>query len=77
MLIRFWFTSLKKFFGCSKFLVSFTQWYGAKLSVIVPNKVLEPYIDSAVNMDPLYVLKSKKFYLHMALHVREEKQLKR
>ena len=33
----FWCISLKNFRWCSKFLISLTQWYRTKLSVIVPN----------------------------------------
>ena len=40
-------------------------------------KVFVPYMDSALNMDTTNTFKSKKIYRHMALHVREEKQLKR
>ena len=40
-------------------------------------KVLLPYMDSALNMDTHNIFKINKFYRHMALHVREEKQLKR
>ena len=35
-----------------------------------------PYMDSALNMDIPNAFKRNKFYRHMALHVREEKQLK-
>ena len=38
---------------------------------------LEPYMDSDLNMDTPNIFKSNKFYRNMALHVREEKQLKR
>ena len=34
-------------------------------------------MDSALNMDTPYIFKSNNFYRHIALHVREEKQLKR
>ena len=40
-------------------------------------KVFVPYIDSDLNMDTLNIFKSNKFYRHMALHVCEEKHLKR
>ena len=40
-------------------------------------KVLVPYMVSALNMDTPNIFKSNKFYRHMALHVPEEKQLKR
>ena len=39
--------------------------------------VLVPYIDSAHNMDTPNIFKSNKFYRHMALRARKEKQLKR
>ena len=39
--------------------------------------VLVSYMDSALNMDTTSVVKCNKFYRHMALHVCEEKQLKR
>ena len=38
--------------------------------------VLEPYMDSAHNMDTPNIFKSNKFYGHMALRARKEKQLK-
>ena len=41
------------------------------------NKVHVPYMDSALNVDTLNTFKNNKFYRYMALHVREEKQLKR
>ena len=34
-------------------------------------------MDSALNMDTPNIFKNNKFYQHMALHIREEKQLKR
>ena len=37
MLIRFWCILLKKFRCCTKFLISYTQWYTTKLRAIVPN----------------------------------------
>ena len=33
-------------------------------------------MDSALNMDAPNIFKSNKFYRHMALHVRKEKELK-
>ena len=40
-------------------------------------KVFVPYMDSALNMDTPNIFKSNKFYRHMALRARKEKQLKR
>ena len=34
-------------------------------------------MDSAINLETFNIFKSNKFYRHMALHVGEEKQLKR
>ena len=39
--------------------------------------VLVPYVDSALNMDTPNIFKSNKFYRHMALRARKEKQMKR
>ena len=39
-------------------------------------KILAPYMVSAFNMDTSNIFKSSKFYRHMELHDREEKQLK-
>ena len=41
------------------------------------NIVLVPYMDSGLNMDIPNIFKSNKFYRHMALRARKEKQLKR
>ena len=38
---------------------------------------LVPYMDSALNMDTPNIFKNNKFYRHMALRARKEKQLKR
>ena len=40
-------------------------------------KVFILHMDSALNMDSPNIFKSNKFYQHMALHIREEKLLKR
>ena len=40
------------------------------------SKVLVHYMMSALNMDTPNIFKSYKYYQHMALRVREEKQLK-
>ena len=39
--------------------------------------VLVLYMDSALNMDTPNIFKSNKFYRHLALRARKEKQLKR
>ena len=44
---------------------------------VVTNKVLVAHKDSALNMGTPNIFKSNKFYRRMALHAREEKQLKR
>ena len=41
------------------------------------NKVLVPNMDSVLNTDTPYIFKSNKLDRDMALHVREEKHLKR
>ena len=41
------------------------------------NKAHVPYMNSALNMDTPNNFKSNKFYRHMALHIREEKQLRK
>ena len=46
-------------------------------SLIILNRVLVPYMDSALNMDTPNIFKSNKFYRHMVLRARKEKQLKR
>ena len=43
---------------------------------IFKNQLLLPYIDSALNKNTSNIFKSNKSYQHMALHVREEKQMK-
>ena len=43
----------------------------------IRTKVLVSYMDSALNMDTPNIFKSNKFYQHMALRARKEKQLKR
>ena len=52
-------------------MLNFTQWLDYY------NVVLVPYMDSALNMDTPNIFKSNKFYRHMALRARKEKQLKR
>ena len=41
------------------------------------NIVLVPYMDCALNMDTPNIFKSNKFYRHVALRARKDKQLKR
>ena len=43
---------------------------------LTAKKYKVPYMDSALNMDTPNIFKSK-FYRHMALRTRKEKQLKR
>ena len=47
------------------------------LSSAFKSKALVPNMDSVLNIDTPDIFKSNKFDLLMALHVREEKQLKR
>ena len=37
VLIKFWCILFKKFWCCSKFMISLTQWYMTKMRAVVPN----------------------------------------